>query len=432
MTLRLQKIETAVVLGASGTVGSLVGGILAQNGIQVYFLSRSAARSQKGLQAAMDQARSEVIAKNVVCGDYETLLEQACGRADWILECVAEDAAVKRRMYEQVDRFRRAGSIVSSVTSSLVLETLPEGRSRDFRRHFLSTHFYNPPSRMLACEICGQSQTDPAVVDFMAAFLEKQLRRVVIPVCPTAGFAGNRIAFVLFARITELAAQYGVEMMDYLIGPYTGRIMAPLATLDLVGLDIHAAIIRSLQENVSDAMHDKIVLPAYIEAMIQGGYLGRKSRDKGGFYKRLENGAFEYIDPATLRYVPAFEPHVRFVEQAKEDIHIGMYRRAFETILAAEGTEAEIVKEILGMYIAYAYMLIGEVTDARDGIDGIDRVMTAGYNWAGPSMLVRMLGGNGRATELLEQQNLPVPEGLRCDTAWARNVFNVGRYFLAK
>ena len=426
------KIETAVVLGASGTVGSLVGGILAQNEIKVYFLSRSAARSQKGLEKAMAQARSEVISKHIICGDYETLLERACGEADWVLECVAEDMDVKQRMYEQVDRFRHDGSIVSSVTSSLVLESLSEGRSDDFRRHFLSTHFYNPPSRMLACELCGQSRTDPAVTAFMAEFLVKRLRRVVIPVKPTAGFAGNRIAFILFARITELAAQHGVEMMDYLIGPYTGRIMAPLATLDLVGLDIHAAIIRSLQANVSDAMHDKIVLPAYIEAMIQAGHLGRKSRDKGGFYKRLESGKHIYIDPATLEYVPAFEPHVRFVEEAKEYIHIGRYREAFEVILAADGTEANLVKEMLATYIAYAYMLIGQVTDADDGIEGMDRVMTAGYNWAGPSMLVQLLGGKERAMDLLDAQHLPIPDGLKSDTVCERYVFNVGKYFPAR
>ncbi|HDS83628.1 MAG TPA: hypothetical protein ENN97_00285 [Phycisphaerales bacterium] len=179
-------------------------------------------------------------------------------------------------------------------------------------------------------------------------------------------------------------------------------------------------------------MHDKIVLPAYIEAMIQAGHLGRKSRDKGGFYKRLESGKYMYIDPATLEYVPAIEPHVQFVEQAKEYIHIGRYREAFEVILAAEGTEANLVKEMLATYIAYAYMLIGQVTDAHDGIEGMDRVMTAGYNWAGPSMLVQMLGGKERAMELLDAQHLPIPDGLKSDTVCERYVFNIGKYFPAR
>ena len=428
----LREINKVLVIGASGTIGSLTGGLLAQFGIDVYFLSRTEAGSRKGLEKAMAQARSEVIAKNIICGDYETLLPKACQEADWILECVSEEMSVKQQMYEQIDRHRTHGSIVSSVTSSLVLEQLPKGRSEDFQRHFLSTHFYNPPGKMLACELCGQSQTDPAVVDFMADFLETRLRRVAIMVEPTAGFAGNRIAFLLFARITELAAQHGVEMMDYLIGPYTGRIMAPLATLDLVGLDIHEAIIHSLQQNISDAMHDKIVLPKYIEAMIQAGHLGRKTRDKGGFYKRLESGKKTYIDPVTLGYLNAFEPHVQFVEKAKQYIHIGMYRQAFDTILAAEGPEADIVKEILATYIAYSYMLIGQVTDEKYGIDGIDRVMTSGFNWAGPSMVVRMIGGKSSAEQLLKSFNLAVPLSLKQDTASERYIFNVGKYFPAK
>lgn len=426
------KIENVTVLGASGTIGSLAGGILAQNGLQVYYLSRTKSGSEKGLQRAMAQARSEVIAQNITCGDYDTMLADACGKADWILECVAEDLSVKQGMYEKVEQYRRPGTIISSVTSSLVLEDLPKGRSEDFQKYFLSTHFYNPPGKMLACEISGQSKTDPAVVDFMADFLKTRLRRAIIPVKPAAGFAGNRIAFLLFARITELAIEHGVEMMDYLIGPYTGRVMAPLATLDLVGLDIHKAIIHSLQDHTSDSLHARIVLPDYIHKMIDTGHLGRKARDKGGFYKRLESGKHIYIDPKTFEYIPSFQPHVQFVEQAKQYIHIGMYQQAFETILHAEGPEADIVKEILATYIAYSYMLIGQVTDEQYGIEGIDRVMTAGFNWAGPSLLVHMLGGKEAAAELLISQHLEVPASLLQDTACEQYLFNAGKYFPAR
>lgn len=425
-------IQNVVVLGASGTVGSLTGGILAQNGLQVYFLSRTREGSQKGLERAIAQARSEVIAEKIICGDYDTLLADACTRADWILECVAEDLAVKQAMYERIDPFRRPGTIVSSVTSSLVLEDLPQGRSEDFQKHFLSTHFYNPPGKMSACEICGQSRTDPAVVEFMEDFLHRRLRRSVIRVRPTAGFAGNRIAFLLFARITELAIEYGVEMLDYLIGPYTGRMMAPLATIDLVGLDIHKAILHSLRRHTQDPMHSNLVIPEYLERMIQQGRLGRKVREKGGFYKRLESGQYEYIDPRTLDYIPAFGPHVRFVEEAKQMIHIGRYRDAFEHICRAKGTEAQIVREILATYIAYCYMLVGEVTEEKYGIGGIDRVMMTGFNWASPSLLVYMLGGAEAAAELLESQNLKVPAFLFEDDACRRYPFNAGRFFHAR
>lgn len=426
------KIENVVVLGASGTVGSLTGGLLAQNDLNVSFLSRTLAGSQKGLVRAQKQARSEVIAKNITCGDYDTMLSKACAEADWILECVTEDMTIKQSMYEEVDRYRRPDSVISSVTSSLVLEDLPKGRSDSFQQNFLSTHFYNPPGKMLACEICGTSKTDPDIVSFMSDFCQNKLHRAVIPVKPTAGFAGNRIAFLLFSRITELAIEHGVEMVDYLVGPYTGRLMAPLATLDLVGLDIHKAIIRSLQDHTTGPLHEKLLLPDYVEKMIATGHLGNKTRDKSGFYKKLESGAFQYIDPNTGDYVPAYGPRIQFVEMAKDQIHLGRYRDAFNTILKAKGPEADIVHEILATYIAYAYMLIGEVTDKKHGITGINRVMSTGFNWASPSLLVHMFGGKEKAIALIESQNLPVPGTLRTDNTCEQYYFNAGKYFPAK
>jgi 3-hydroxyacyl-CoA dehydrogenase len=426
------KIEKVAVLGASGTIGSLAGGLLAQNDIKVWFLSRTPEGSQKGLIKAQNQARSEVIAENIICGDYQSLLRDACQQADWILECVTEDLSIKRSIYEMIDPYRRRDSIISSVTSSLVLDELPKGRSESFQKNFLSTHFYNPPGKMPACEICGTSQTDPAIVDAMIDFCRDRLRRTVIPVKPTAGFAGNRIAFLLFSRITQLVIDHGVEMMDYLIGPYTGRLLAPLATLDLVGLDIHRAIIHSLQEHTRDTFHDKLILPEYVDQMIAAGHLGNKTRDKGGFYKKLESGQFQYYDPQRNNYISAFQPHVQFVEQVKDQIHLGCYREAFETILNDKGPEADIVHEILATYIAYAYMMVGQVTDESYGIEGIDRVISAGFNWAAPSLMVYVFGGKNRAVELIQSQGLPVPESLRTDTACEQYVFNAGRFFPAK
>ena len=221
-------------------------------------------------------------------------------------------------------------------------------------------------------------------------------------------------------------------MMDYLIGPYTGRILSPLATIDLVGLDIHRAIIQSLQAHTHDAMHDTLTVPDYLDAMIEMGCLGRKTRNRGGFYKRLESGQYEFFDPDTRTYIPTFEPHIQFVETAKHFIHLGRYREAFAAILKAKGREAKIVQEILATYISYAYMLVGEVTEEKFGITGIDRVMTTGFNWAGPSMMVQMLGGKARTIELLEANGLTAPESLREDTQAEQVQFNAGKYFPAR
>lgn len=428
----VETIRSVAVLGSSGTIGSLVGGLVAQMGIRAYFLSRTPAGARSGLERAMAQARSEVISRHIVCGDYDNLLESALKEADWIVECVTEDLAVKRSMYEKVDRCRRSDAIVSSTTSSLPLTELPKGRSESFRSNFLSTHFYNPPGKMLACEIASQPDTKPEVFDFMKDFLSKGLRREVVLVRNVAGFAGNRIAFLLFNRIAALAEEYGVEMIDYLIGPYTGRMMAPLATLDLVGLDIYRAIVESLCAHTADGMHESLIVPEYINRMIDAGCLGNKTPRKGGFYKRLESGKSVFLHPATCDYVPAIGPHLAFVEKAKNLVRLGMYQEAFDTIRTARCREADIVTHILCTYVAYSYSLIGEVTDPELGISAIDRVMSLGFNWAAPSVILRMLGGRRRLLELLEEKGVEVPETLESTSETPPQVPNAGKYFLAR
>jgi 3-hydroxyacyl-CoA dehydrogenase len=425
-----EKIKTVAVLGASGTVGSLSGGLMAQNGLKVYFLSRTKEGSERGLQKAIAQARSEMIARNVVCGDYEHLLAEAVGESDWVMEAVAEDADIKREMYERVERHRRPQTIITSTTSSLPLSALVRERNKEFKRHFLSTHFYNPPGRMSACEVTGTEDTDAAIVDFMKDFLTKRLRREVIPVKNTAAFVGNRIAFVLFSRITSLAREFGVEMMDYLIGPYTGRLLPPLATLDLVGLDIHKAIVDSLNANTNDSMHAWLSTPGYINTMIQRNLLGKKTG--GGFYRKLESGKFVFLDPVSCDYIPAIDPHVAFVEKAKHFTRMGMYRDAFKTILTAQGREADVVKDILCAYIAYSYSLVGEVTDVEMGIEGIDRVMSYGFHWAAPSVIVEILGGGDAAGKLLTDRNFTIPESLQKNFKSKLTLTSSGKYFVAK
>lgn len=426
----IDSIKNVVVLGASGTVGSLTGGLFAQKGIKVYFLSRKLEGAKSGLKKAIAQARSEVISRYIECGDYEHLLESALENADLVIESVSEDLAIKDKVYRMVERYRKPDTIIGSTTSSLPLTVLVAGRSEGFRRNFLSTHFYNPPGKMLACEISGTEYTDPEVYNFMKDFLAKELHRVIIPVNNIPAFAGNRIAFVLFNKITTLAEEYGVEMMDYLIGPYTGRLMPPLTTIDLVGLDIHKAIIQSLKENTNDEMSDTLVVPDYVDLMIDKGFLGNKT--KGGFYKKLESGKRVSVDPLTCDYIPAIEPHVAFVEKAKNLIHLGRYHEAFEVIRTARGKEAEVVMDIICMYVAYSYSLVGEVTEPEFGIDGIDNVMSFGFNWAGPSMIVNMLGGKERLTELLKDRGFEVSQALATENKSDGKTGNSAKYFIAR
>ena len=425
------RIQTVLILGSSGTIGSLAGGLIAQKEFQVYFLSRTMEGAKRGLERAIAQARTEVIGENVICGDYDNNLQQAAYKADWILECVSENLEIKQQMYEKVEKHRRPECIVSSTTSSLPLELLVEGRSESFRNHFMSTHFYNPPGKMLACEISGVSDTKPETIEFMRDFLKRRLDRVVVPVINSVAFAGNRIAFILLNRITCLAQEYGTEMMDYLIGPYTGRLMPPLETIDLVGLDIHRSIIRNLNDYAPEKVQYLSEMPDYINVMIEKGCLGDKTPTYGGFYKKLEK-RFLYIDPEICEYIPAINPHFVFVEKAKGLIRVARYQEAFEVLKKAQGTEPRIVRDVLCIYIACSYSLVGQVTDAVYGIDGIDLVMSFGFNWASPSLMVRMLGGRESTMDLLDKAGFAIPDYLKNGPEPTNYIFNSGKYFIAR
>jgi hypothetical protein len=219
-------------------------------------------------------------------------------------------------------------------------------------------------------------------------------------------------------------------MMDYLIGPYTGRLMPPLATIDLVGLDIHKAIIQSLYENTNDEMHDSFRLPPYINKMIDRGILGNKTR--GGFYKKLEDGEKLFFDPVACNYAPTIKPHVDFVEKAKQLIRFGRYREAFDAIKIARGREADVVMDILCTYISYSYARIGEVTERELGIDGINKVMSFGFNWAAPSLIVDMLGGKESVIQLLKEKGFEVPDSLKTGGEARWRIPNAGKYFVAR
>jgi 3-hydroxyacyl-CoA dehydrogenase len=424
------NIRSVTIVGASGTIGSLVGGLIAQCGLHVNFISRSMSGAKNGLKRAVNQARSEVITRHIECWDYEHGLEPALGDADLIIESVAEDFETKCHIYNLIEKYRMPGTIIGTTTSSLPLTRLLENRSEDFSRHFMSTHFYNPPGRMSACEVACTKATEPTTYEKICRFLKEDLRRDIIQVHNIPAFAGNRIAFLLFNRITCLAEEYGVEMMEYLIGPYTGRLMPPLATLDLVGLDVHTAIINSLKMHTSEGANG-LESPAYVKSMISNGLIGNKAGQ--GFYKKLEDGTRMYIDPSSLDYIPAIEPHVQFVEKAKRLIHMAKYREAFEAIVDAKGVEAEIVKSILANYLSSAFSLIGEVTDKSDGIKGIDRVMASGFNWASPSVIVNLLGGVSSTINFISTMGCEVPDTL-CEACAqvTTSITNCGRYFIAK
>lgn len=425
-------IRRVAVLGANGTMGALSGGLFAQAGARVWFVARSRDKAQAGIEKAVAQARAEELAARLEPATYDEL-PRILPDCDWVFEALGEDADLKRQHYEVVDRHRRGDCIVSTVSSGLSIAGLAAGRSLSFRQHFLGTHFYNPPGKLPACERIAQPETAPAVMQFADEWLRERLRRVVVPTRDVPAFAGNRIGFQFLNLAARLAEDRGVTTIDTLLGSYTGRAMPPLRTIDLVGLDVHRAIVENVQRNAPQDCAACFAMPDYMKVMIAHGQLGSKARDLGGFYGPKQNGTRPAWNPHRGVHEAQSPPQPAFVDEVKALLRDGLEREAMTALFAATGPEAQLVQRTLVNYVHYAFDRVGDVTEAEQGIHGIDAVMAHGFSWAPPGAFVDLWGGPQAAAATLEKHGFRPPETLLRLPAGERvcRVRDVGRFFAA-
>lgn len=427
-------IEHVVVLGANGTMGYGSAALFTHAAPRVTFLARSRDKARQGLEAAQALVRSPTVADRAEVGSYEEDLERAVADADLIFEAVTEKLDLKQRFFDRIDACRRETSIVATVTSGLSIDQLAEGRSASFRKHFLGLHFFNPPNVIVGTELIAGRDTDPQIVDFVERYATRRLGREVVRTSDTPGFAGNRIGFKVLNEAAQLAEEHGPLLVDRLVGPYTGRALPPLATVDLVGWDIHQAIVDNIYDNAQDEARATLRMPGYMRRLSQQGVLGRKSGR--GFFARDGKRKLVLV-PDRRDWVPVEEvklPDLSFVERVTELQRVGDYRGALRAFAEADGALAAVAHRVVAGYVSYAFHRAGEVTQS---IDGIDRIMGFGFNWAPPSVLVDFIGADA-LIGMMERSDVPVPRRLE-EIARSRsrvplfqhpNV-NVGKYFVA-
>jgi 3-hydroxyacyl-CoA dehydrogenase len=431
--LPVRTIKNIVVLGANGAMGAGAGAVFAAAGFPTTFLARTLEKAEAG-RARADQLARGKAGKAITCGTYEADLARALAGADLVFEAVAEDAATKREVLARIDQLlagRAVGGaaampVIATVTSGLSVADLCADRSEPFRCNFLGIHLFNPPTVITGCELVAHPGTDPGVVAVVRDFLASGLGRAVVETRDTPAFAGNRLGFKVLNQVAQLAEEHGVAFMDQLVGPHTGRALPPLATIDLVGWDVHKSIVDNLHARTFDIAHDAFRLPAYMQRGIDAGHLGRKTRDKGGFFRIDGKGAEAkhfVLDPATGDYRPLAEvapPIPACVERMKAALRSGRPAGAMDVMCTSESKEAALLRRVILGYISYGLGLVGDVVERpRD----IDRIMGFGFNWAPPGLLVDAIGP-GRTIVLLEKARLPVPTSILDAAIHQRPLFN--------
>jgi 3-hydroxyacyl-CoA dehydrogenase len=385
-------IRSVAILGA-GTMGAQIAAHVANAGLPVLLLDLTADVAREGLKRARalkpDPFFTTDTAALVSTGGFDTDF-QKIATADWIMEAVVERSDVKRPLLERVDAARRPGSIVSTNTSGISVTALAEGRSDDFRRHWLGTHFFNPPRYLHLLELIPTAETDRAVVDYLAEFADHRLGKGVVVAKDTPNFIANHIGIVGVVEVLRALAsgKYTVEEIDAITGPALGRPKsATFRTMDIAGIDILAHVAKNLD----------VELPPIVAAMVERGWIGEKAGQ--GFYKRVKGPAgseIETLDPQTMTYRPKQPAKLASLEAARSIEDTG---ERIKTLFAGKDKVGEFLRSTLEPTLRYTAKVAPEI--AYSPAD-IDHAMKWGFGWdLGPFEIADALGLDGRSPERL-------------------------------
>jgi 3-hydroxyacyl-CoA dehydrogenase len=377
-------------------MGAQIAAHFANAGVPVLLLDLTPEAAAKGLQRARtlkpDPFFTPETANLITTGGFDDSLA-GTAQCDWIMEAVVEQIDVKRNLLARIDAVRRPGSIVSSNTSGIPIGLLAEGRSDDFRRHWLGTHFFNPPRYLHLLEIIPTAETSPDVVATVSAFADLHLGKGVVVAKDTPNFIGNHLALYGVVRMLEKVAsgEFTIEEIDAITGPAIGRPRsATFRTLDLAGIDILGHVVRNLHERLPDEEARRgFVLTPFVERMLERGLTGEKAGQ--GFYKRVKGAdgesAILTLDPATLEYRARQAPRLPSIDAAQSITDVGERVRA---LYHGRDRVGQFLRDTLGPTLLYSARVAPEIAHSPEDVD---RVMRWGFGWdLGPFELMQAIG----------------------------------------
>ena len=300
---------------------------------------------------------------------------------DWIIEVVVERLDIKQSVFEQIEKHRTPGTLITSNTSGIPIAMMNKGRSEDFQKHFAVTHFFNPPRYLKLFEVIpGPNcllEVTSFLIDYGATFLGKQS----VLAKDTPAFIGNRIGIFCIQSLFHQVKDMGltVEEIDKLTGPVIGRPKsATFRTVDVVGLDTLVHVANGLYENCeNDERREVFKLPDFIATIMEKQWLGSKSGQ--GFYKKVKgekgNSEILTLDLNTLQYRAKKRAQFDTLEKTKS---IDDLADRYPVLISGKDKASAFYRKNFGELFAYIQHRIPEISDE---IYRIDDAMKAGFGW---------------------------------------------------
>jgi 3-hydroxyacyl-CoA dehydrogenase len=437
------EIRRVAVLGA-GTMGAAIAAHAVNAGLDVDLLDIAPTElieqeRERGLGLDHPEVRNRIVragfermtrarpaalaapglAARIRLGNFEDDFDRIAA-ADWVIEAIVERLEPKQEVMARLEKTARADAVISTNTSGIPLSSIASGRSEEFRRRFLGTHFFNPPRYLKLVELIGLADTDPALLERMRAFMEDVLGKGPVVAKDTPNFIANRLGSFAGMHDVRYAFDHGytVAEVEALTGPLLGRPRtATFRLMDQVGLDVAVEVARNLYELVpDDESRDDLRVPEQLERMLQAGRLGLKSG--AGFYRRDQRDGqtvFDVIEIDTLEYRPTKRPDLPIVAAAKQRQELGDRLRLLLD-RAEEDRGARYVRDTLLPSLGYAARRVPEIADS---LVEVDHAMEWGFGHeAGPFRTMDLIGV-ARTVEEMDRLGVAVP-------AWLRDFLSAG------
>ncbi len=399
-----RAIKKAAVLG-SGVMGSRIACHFANIGLEVVLLDivpreLTDKEKAKGLTLENKAVRNRLVndaltfalksnpspiydkdfSSRITTGNFDDDME-LLKDCDWIIEAVIERLDIKKIVFENVEKYRKEGSLITSNTSGIPIHMLIEGRSDDFKKHFCGTHFFNPPRYLKLLEVIPSPETAPEVVDFFMEYGDLYLGKTTVLCKDTPAFIANRVGVFSIMAIFHVMQEMGmtIEEVDALTGPITGRPKsATFRTSDVVGLDTLVKVAKGVYDNCpDDEARDIFKIPDFINTMLEKGWYGDKT--KQGFYKKTKTPegkrAILALDLNTLEYQPKAKVRFASIGTAKP---IDDLKKRLKVLHAADDKGAEFLNKVGYHLFRYVSNRIPEIANE---IYKVDDAMRAGFGW---------------------------------------------------